>query len=91
MSALHKYWFAFEKIGKPTPLNLGCGVTAYDQADAIDLMKRHIFGNHEIPGISHVTDDIEFENLNQGHVAPNVGDMDVRGIWFPQGYDEELR
>ncbi len=71
-------------------LVLGCGVTAYDREDAIDLMQRHIFGNREMPKISHVTDDAELGSLNQGHVAPNVGNMNVRGIWFPQGYDENL-
>jgi hypothetical protein len=26
--------------------------------------------------------------LDQKHVLPNVGMVNVRGIWFPQGYEE---
>ena len=33
---LHRYWFTFEKSVEPCILNLGCGVTAIDEADAHD-------------------------------------------------------
>lgn len=82
----HRYWVTFERINKPTPLNLGCGVTAYDQGDAIALMQRYIFGHTMIPAIANVITDVEMDDLDQHHVVPNVGDVSIRGIWFPQGY-----
>jgi hypothetical protein len=44
MTELHKYWFRFEKIAKPTAVNLGCGVTAYSEQDALELLRNAIFG-----------------------------------------------
>ena len=90
MARLHKYWVSFERLERPIPLNLGCGVTAYDRDDAIGLIRKLIFGNCAMPRISRITDDVELQDLNQGHVAPNVGDASVRGIWFPQGFNNNL-
>lgn len=80
-----RFWFEFERFADPTPLNLGCGVTAYDREDAIRLMQSCIFGNEPLPRIVRVVEDVALSSLEQNHVAPNIGLINVRGIWFPQG------
>ena len=81
-----RFWFEFERIDRPTPLNLGCGVTARDREDALGLMRTNIFPDRPMPRIVKVVEDVEPASLEQNHVAPNIGAMDLRGIWFPQGY-----
>jgi hypothetical protein len=88
MTNLQRYWFKFEKINKPTPLNLGCGVTACDQDDAICLMRAYIFSECGVPTIVETVEGVQASDLEKSHVLPNIGNMDVRGIWFPQGYEE---
>jgi hypothetical protein len=86
MIKLRKFWFEFTRIDEPTPLNLGCGVTAYTKDDAEMLVKSKIFADHEMPEICNIIDDVEFGQLEQQHVAPNIGNMFIRGVWFPLGY-----
>lgn len=88
MKSLKRYWFNFEKFGKPTPLNLGCGVTAYDYDDAVNLLGQRVFTGKELPRIAGYTEDVDVSTLDQKHVLPNIGLVTVRGIWFPQGYEE---
>ena len=88
MTNLQKYWFKFKKLNKPTPLNLGCGVTACDRDDAIYLIRTHIFSKIEMAVIVEVDEDVQVSDLEKYHVLPNIGNIDVRGIWFPQGYGE---
>jgi len=83
---LKKYWFRFSAIPKPTPLNLGCGVTAFDYDDAIFLMQSLIFRGDTMPLIVDYAVDVRQSDLEKSHVLPNIGNLSVRGIWFPQGY-----
>ena len=88
MKSLRRYWFNFEKLSKPSPLNLGCGVTAYDYDDAINLLCQRVFAGKELPRIVEYSEDVDVSNLDQKHVLPNIGLVTSRGIWFPQGYEE---
>lgn len=83
---LKRYWFEFEKWPKPTPINFGCGVTAYDYDDAVLLLKERIFGENGPPPIERFTEDVDISTLERNHVQPNLCNVDTRGIWFPQGY-----
>ena len=38
-----RFWFKFAPFGYPTPLNLGCSVTAHDLDDALRLIKERVF------------------------------------------------
>jgi hypothetical protein len=79
-----KFWIRFERIPKPTFLNWGCGVTAYDQEDAVELLEQGFQSMRmEMPKIAQILEGVEVEDLEQNHVVPNIGDMNVRGVWFP--------
>lgn len=85
MSSLRRYWFIFPKSAKPSPLNIGCGVTAYDYDDAIDLLRQRVFNGGE-PSVAEVIADVDVSTLDKRHVLPNMGSTVVRGVWFPLGY-----
>ena len=82
MRKLRRFWFSFEKIGRPTPLNLGCGVTAYDYDDAIALLQERVFPEETIPKIIECIRDVDVSTLEANHVLPNLGSVIDRGIWF---------
>jgi len=67
-------------------LNMGCGVTAYDYDDAINLLRESVFGGNE-PTVIDFKEDVDVSKLDQNHVAPNMGSVVVRGVWFPLGYE----
>ena len=69
-----------------TPLNLGCGVTAYDYDDAIALLQERVFTEEAMPNITDFTEDVNVSTLDANHILPNIGLVIDRGIWFPQGY-----
>ena len=86
MSKLRRFWFRFETIPEPTALNLGCGVTAYNRDDALGLLREYVFGQNGPPPIIECIEDVAMDQIEQKHARPNVGNILVRGIWFPQGY-----
>ena len=87
MVTLRRYWFQFCDLGSGTPLNLGCGVTARDYADALELMTNRVFKGGTVPTISGCVEDIDVSTLDERHVLPNIGVVAIRGVWFPQGCD----
>lgn len=88
MKSLRRYWFSFEKSSRPTPLNLGCGVTAYDYDDAVKILRERVFVGKEFQKILGYIEDIDVSTLDPKHVLPNTGLVTVRGIWFPKGYED---
>jgi hypothetical protein len=85
---LRPFWFRFESMPTPTAINLGCGVTAFSREDALALLQERVFGANGIPRLVEVIDDITRAALDPKHVVPNLGKLEERGVWFPQGYDE---
>jgi hypothetical protein len=83
-AVLRRYWFEFEPISTPYPLNPGCGVTAYNYADAVSLMRDSVFGGGDTPKITRFLEDVDVSKLDAGHVIPNMGSVLVRGVWFPR-------
>lgn len=75
------YWISF-RDAPPTWLRLGMGVTAQDDDDARSLAARAVPGV-DIAAIRVV---IDVDELEQNHVVPNMGNILMRGIWFPRGY-----
>lgn len=71
------YWVIFEGQG------LGCGVAAIDEADCRSLVDDNAFFAGRV--VKSVAEIERFEELDQNHVVPNMGNMFVRGIWFPKG------
>jgi hypothetical protein len=88
---LNRYWLEFERLSTPTPLNLGCGVTAYDLEDGVGIVSSTIFGDSKMPLILKIQSDVDVSLLDAKHVIPNIGDVTVRGVWFPNGYQFEAR
>ena len=86
MNSLRRYWFTFPKSPEPTPLTLGCGVTAYDDDDAMDILREYVFNGVQ-PSVAEVIVDVDVSTLDKSHVLPNMGATVVRGVWFPLGYD----
>ncbi len=80
-----RYWIKFEPFGYPTPLNLGCGVTAGSKESALEMVRSLVFrgGSFEVDS---VIENIDIRDLDQRHVLPNMGDCTRHGIWFPLGY-----
>ena len=77
------YWVKFERLAEPTPLNFGAGVTGYDEAD-VRLQTLQAFGPLPVASIATVQ---SLDDLEQGHVRPNMGFHLRRGVWFPLGFD----
>lgn len=77
------YWIKFEPAEVPSPFNLGIGVTARDDSDAAYLAQ-FVVGERKITSISLIED---INTLDERHVRPNMGNMFVRGVWWPGGYE----
>lgn len=83
---LHRYWFTFAQSPSPSVLNIGCGVTAYDERDARDMLNKKVFPLYGVREISGVVQDVDISTLDEGHVRPNMGIPSNRGVWFPHLY-----
>lgn len=79
----HRYWVTFVPIGRASPLDLGCGVTAGSWREAREMIRTLVFplfGEREIVGMLQ---DVDVGSLDAGHVLPNMGNAASTGIWFP--------
>jgi len=82
---LKRFWFTFSPM-RFNPLNLGCGVAAYDKNDSIRLVRELVFADRQMPEIRELIDDVDVSTLDTKHVRPNMGVCPWRGIWYPNGY-----
>lgn len=79
---LRRFWFEFDPSADVPPgARLGCGVTAVSRDDAERLI-REGFGC-DLPPVRRVIKDVDVTTLDEGHVLPNIGDVSVRGVWYP--------
>ena len=81
-----RFWFNFKQFDTPTPLNLGCGVTADSLDGAIQLLRSKVFLKEHFE-IVQTIEDVEISSLDEGHIRPNMGNPMMLGIWFPLGYE----
>jgi hypothetical protein len=80
---LHRFWVRLDD--PPASLSLGMGVTGVDRADAESLLAASTFlAGQPLPAIREVIEDIDVRDVDQSHVAPNMGDPSIRGVWFPR-------
>jgi len=87
---MKRFWFQFEfdnQMTIPAGLSMGCGITALDYSDAIEILRQKIFKNKKVPHIKKVVENIDVSTLDSGHVLPNMNAPNLRGIWFPIGYE----
>jgi hypothetical protein len=84
-----RYWFEFNGSLQELPpgLILGCGVTAFDYADAISIVQQKVFKGKVLPEIKTKIENIDISTLDKAHVLPNMKDPTLRGVWFPGGYE----
>jgi hypothetical protein len=76
---MQPYWIAVDG-------SLGVGITARSEADALGLFQA-AFGKAATQAKRIGSAD----ELDQGHVVPNMGNWLSRGIWFPRGYEHISR
>lgn len=85
---LHRFWIQFLELPSDVPaiLRVGCGVTAFDEADCLALLSRTVFTGDRIPTVKSIARDVDISTLDARHIRPNMGNPAVRGVWFPLGY-----
>jgi len=82
---MRRFWFELENTKSFSPLGMGCGITAYDVEDAISILREKVLADGEAT-VAKVIHDVSIDDLDRNHVLPNIGNVLVRGVWFPQGY-----
>ncbi|MBA3680090.1 MAG: hypothetical protein H0W73_02725 [Bacteroidetes bacterium] len=70
---LIRFWFKFEN--NPIPLNFGCGVTAFNDIDALTIIKEQVFKNKPFPEVAVKIENIDINTLDQGHIIPNMSPL----------------
>ncbi len=83
INAVIRYWIEFGHVGKRHPINLGCGVTASDIHDAL-LLVGMAFPDLDLGSPLSVIEDVDVSSLDANHVLPNLGNVLVRGVWWPR-------
>jgi hypothetical protein len=83
---LHRYWIRLASH-EHNRSRLGWGVTAFDVADALNILTYMAFGQAPLPPVEEVITDVDVRDLDGGHVQPNMNPPNWRGIWYPKGFD----
>jgi hypothetical protein len=84
MSAeLRRFWLKFD--GSDMRHGLGCGVTAWTEDDALQIVQSDVLGGAPIPAFI-LRADVDISMLDAGHILPNMESPNWRGIWYPRGY-----
>ena len=73
---LRRYWFESSR-------NLGVGVTAYSLSDAKIILNSAIRRQQVDVEIINTIENVNIQDLDQGHVIPNMNPPNFRGVWFP--------
>ena len=91
---MRRFWIEleppFEQHHHPGITKCECGVTALDLDDAVTLLVGGIFPNG-LPKIRKIVEDVDISTLDERHVLPNMGNVLVRGIWYPLGFTPASR
>lgn len=88
-SSLKRFWFEFDiknAFGLPPGIGIGCGITAIDYADALEILNAKVFKYQGMPPIKKQIENVDIRDLDQGHVIPNMSVLTERGVWFPLVY-----
>jgi hypothetical protein len=75
---MRPYWIKIDH-----PMSRGVGITANSEDDARTLFRLAWPTAYKIMSIEEIVD---MRDVDQDHVAPNMGNCLRRGIWFPIGY-----
>jgi hypothetical protein len=96
--ALRRVWYQFEfpahireildrdgsvvLTGDATGFTIGCGVSGYDEDDALRLVRDALFDSAPPPPIRTSVLDIDVSTLPD-QVRHHMGNAASRGVWFP--------
>lgn len=86
--ALFRYWFEFEmkessgRGGRPW-----VGVTAWDLEDAREIIRQAVFDGNPLPPVEKLIEDVNIPDLDPKHVLNQMAPPNLRGVWYPRGYD----
>jgi hypothetical protein len=87
--SLHRYWLTFELSSTevhPVGVHLGCGITARDLEDALQLARARVWQGGDLPALARVQEEVDISTLDSKRIRPNMGDVTRRGVWYPLGY-----
>ena len=74
---LRRFWFAIHE-------HQGIGVTAYSRSDA-EALACQVAEEFAWPfDAAEVIEDVDIRDLDQGHIIPNMGPPNLRGVWYPR-------
>jgi hypothetical protein len=68
----------------------GVGVTAIDEKDAMALVEAVLFTDRPVPAEYTIAWLRSLDDLDQGHVIPNMGFHMRRRVWFPNIPDPQV-
>ena len=80
---LRRFWFTLEVGESPSTLDFGCGITARDRIEAVEMLHQKVFPLFGTRQIATCTEDIEIDHLDPNHVQSNMGPCVVKGVWYP--------
>jgi hypothetical protein len=84
---LTRFWFKLKDDGKlPPGIIMGCGITAFGIQDAKEILLKKVFSNEPLE-IEELKENIDLSTLDANHILTNMLPPNVRGIWFPLGYE----
>jgi hypothetical protein len=73
---LRRYWFKTKELH-------GVGVTAYSLEDAKSLVKEVVtYVDWDFDELE-IIENVDIRSLDEGHVLPNMGAPNFRGVWYP--------
>jgi len=55
----------------------------------MNLIEKEVF-KEGLPKTEVVKADVKFDDLDDGHVKPNMGTISNRGIWCPLGFQKNI-
>jgi hypothetical protein len=73
---LTRYWF-------PATRGLGIGVTAYSVAQAKEMARVALSSLTSGAQLGEPIVDVDVNELDQGHVVPNMAPCNFEGVWYP--------
>ena len=85
---LRRYWIRLQQGHAATSGEFG--VPAYDEADALGIIRHLAFEGSAMPEVQEILADVDVRDLDQGHVIPNMTPPNWRGIWYPKGFDTPI-
>ena len=83
---LVRYWFEFDLTEQAQGRVPWVGVTAWTLDDARLIISEGVFGGQDLPQVTVLIENVDVSTLDGGHVLPNMGAPNERGIWYPKGY-----